>query len=266
MAKAAARKKNLTKTNLLASIATATDIPKKQVAALLVGLAAQIKQSLSTNGATTILGLVKIEKKTVPACPTWPAYIEVTVLPELLPGPDRYCARGLHTYHQSPATNKYGQPICGSCGADEIDWDRLHERDIADVEYTVAQLQTDRFRYKWWAKDLDEAAVKHALRKGPTGIKDAIRKRVHDSVGQLYRMEDGKVEPFRDGAQTPFRGNIIYYGQHATATCCRKCIEVWHGIPRGRKLTQEEITYLVDLLLVYVRFKLPELGIDCRSK
>ena len=182
---------------------------------------------------------------------------------ELLPGPDGYCIQGLHTYHESPATNEHGHPVCGACGTDEIDWDRLHARDITDVDYAVAQLTTDRFRHEWWSKDLDADAVRHALRQGPIGIKDAVRKRVLASVGRVYRMKNGKVQPFREGAQTPFRGNVIYYGQHATATCCRKCIETWHGIPRGRELTPVETDYFCELLLAYVFFKLPGLGGDC---
>lgn len=51
MAKAAAAKKPLTKTQLLDNIAVATDVPKKQVAAVLEALAAEIKKSLSTNWA-----------------------------------------------------------------------------------------------------------------------------------------------------------------------------------------------------------------------
>jgi nucleoid DNA-binding protein len=70
MAKAApATKKPLTKTELMANIAAATDVPKKQVAAVLEALAAEIKTSLGNKGAgaITIPGLVKIEKKKVPA-------------------------------------------------------------------------------------------------------------------------------------------------------------------------------------------------------
>ena len=73
---------------------------------------------------------------------------------------------GCITYHMSPATNAGGNPVCGLCGKDEIDWERLHKRDIADMAYTVAQLKTDLFRYKRWGKDLDEKASRHAARKG----------------------------------------------------------------------------------------------------
>ena len=60
--------KPLTKTELLANIATATELPKNQVAAVLEALAAEIQKSLGSKGAgvITIPGLVKIEKKKVP--------------------------------------------------------------------------------------------------------------------------------------------------------------------------------------------------------
>ena len=71
MAKAVVAKKPLTKTEILANIAAATDVPKKQVAAVLEALAAEIKKSLGNKGAgaITLPGLVKIEKKRVPARP-----------------------------------------------------------------------------------------------------------------------------------------------------------------------------------------------------
>ena len=68
MAKAAPTKP-LTKTELLANIATATELPKAHVAAVLEALAAEIQKSLGNKGAgmITIPGLVKIEKNKVPA-------------------------------------------------------------------------------------------------------------------------------------------------------------------------------------------------------
>jgi nucleoid DNA-binding protein len=72
MAKAAAAaKKPVTKTELLTSIATAAGVTKKEVAAVLEALAGEIKKSLSSKGAGVIAlpGLVKIEKKKVPARP-----------------------------------------------------------------------------------------------------------------------------------------------------------------------------------------------------
>jgi Domain of unknown function (DUF4186) len=53
------------------------------------------------------------------------------------------------------------------------------------------------------------------------------------------------ANPRRDGKQTPFRGHPVFIAQHATATCCRKCLEKWHDIPQGRPLTVEEQRHAV---------------------
>jgi hypothetical protein len=56
------------------------------------------------------------------------------------------------------------------------------------------------------------------------------------------------AEPKNDGRQTPMRGHPIFVAQHATATCCRGCLEKWHRIPRGHELTEEQIDYVVEVL------------------
>ena len=68
MAKAAA-KKPMTKSELLNAIAADTDLTRKEVNAVLDSLGAQISKSLGRRGAGafTLPGLVKIEKKKVPA-------------------------------------------------------------------------------------------------------------------------------------------------------------------------------------------------------
>jgi len=69
MAKAA--KKAPTKTEILNNIANATDLTKKQVAAVLDALAAEIKKNMGSRGpgVFAIPGLVKITKRKIPAQP-----------------------------------------------------------------------------------------------------------------------------------------------------------------------------------------------------
>ena len=68
---AQAAKKAPTKTEILQSIANATDLTKKQVAAVLDELTKEVQKNLSSRGAGvfTLPGLLKIEKKKVPARP-----------------------------------------------------------------------------------------------------------------------------------------------------------------------------------------------------
>lgn len=51
-----------------------------------------------------------------------------------------------------------------------------------------------------------------------------------------------------DGKQTPFRGHPVFVAQHATATCCRGCLEKWHRIPAGTELSPEEQQYVLSVL------------------
>ena len=73
------------------------------------------------------------------------------------------------------------------------------------------------------------------------------------------RTSVGPAEPGFDGRQTPKEVNVLYYAQHATASCCRQCIEEWHGFPKGQALTDDEINYLSELVVHYVEERLPDL-------
>lgn len=53
------------------------------------------------------------------------------------------------------------------------------------------------------------------------------------------------AEPLNDGRQTPMRGHPVFIAQHATATCCRSCLEKWHGIAAGRPLAGTEQEHVV---------------------
>ena len=61
--------KPLTKSEIQSAVAEATGLTKKQVAAVIDALAAQIRKSVAPKGPGAFIfpGLLKIEKKTVPA-------------------------------------------------------------------------------------------------------------------------------------------------------------------------------------------------------
>jgi hypothetical protein len=167
------------------------------------------------------------------------------------------CANGLHCFRRTRtmvALNQQGR--CRACGAELIDWRRVHKRNPADAAYTFAALKYELFRHHFWHVEIDLRAVNHARRKGKRGLQAAAEQRMRKAVGP--------AEPPFDGRQTPREGsgNVIYYAQHATASCCRKCIAEWHGIPRGRELTEDEIAYLTTLAMLYIDERLPLLTQD----
>ncbi len=56
------------------------------------------------------------------------------------------------------------------------------------------------------------------------------------------------AEPVNDGRQTPMHNHPVFIAQHATATCCRGCLEKWHHIPKGRPLSDREVQYVVTVI------------------
>jgi hypothetical protein len=81
-------------------------------------------------------------------------------------------------------------------------------------------LSRSRFRTKF-SLGAEERSYLHM--KGRT----AVREHASDFIGRRL----APAYPVRDGKQTPMRGHPVFVAQHATATCCRGCLEKWHGIP-----------------------------------
>jgi len=65
-------------------------------------------------------------------------------------------------------------------------------------------------------------------------------------------------EPRNDGRQTPYRGHPVFVAQHATATCCRRCLERNHNIAQGHELTTAQQRYIVEVLLRFIEREIPD--------
>ncbi len=99
-----------------------------------------------------------------------------------------------------------------------------------------------RSKFKLDIKDKDYIDAK--------GI-DLIRSHAYDFVNKRLAPED----ILNDGKQTPMRGHPVFKAQHATATCCRECLYKWHRISTGKELSSEEIEYVVDVIMEWIKRK-----------
>ena len=163
------------------------------------------------------------------------------------------CENGLHCFLQKRRQSPIHGP-CRECGVNLVDWPRVHARNLDDVQHTVSALQQERIRHHFWHAEIDQKAINHARRKGFCGMETAVRQRLRNSIGR-------KEHPI-EGRQTGRSGNVIYYAQHATATCCRYCLEEWHGVTRDHDLTDGEIEYLAEVVTHYIKKRLPNLSED----
>lgn len=163
------------------------------------------------------------------------------------------CEADLHCFKfHSRKMKRTDKGNCRECGIALVDWERVHARDASDIDHTFAELKREFIRHHFWHKSIDDKADKHARRKGRVLLAAAATQRLRSSVA--------KAEPVRDGQQTPMNGNVLYYAQHATACCCRTCMEYWHNIPKGRELTEAEIRYFTELMMRFVAERMPRLA------
>ena len=58
--------------------------------------------------------------------------------------------------------------------------------------------------------------------------------------------------PKNDGKQTPMKGHPVFIAQHATATCCRDCLQKWHKLQKGRALSDNEVEFIVNLIMKWI--------------
>ena len=118
---------------------------------------------------------------------------------------------------------------------------RLCDGEKRNLEDLFERLSQSKFRSGFHLKEKDK---KYVLDKGG----DKIREHAKDFVSQ--RLAPAVIP--NDGKQTPMKGHPIFIAKHATACCCRGCLEKWHHFPRGKELTEEQQDYVVDVLMEWV--------------
>ena len=110
------------------------------------------------------------------------------------------------------------------------------------IEDILNKLNSSKFRSSFHLKSGDVNYIKEkGLSKIESHALDFINKRLKD------------VSKVNDGKQTPIKGHPVFIAQHATATCCRGCLYKWHRIEKGKELSKEEIEYIVNVIMEWIK-------------
>lgn len=113
------------------------------------------------------------------------------------------------------------------------------------IDEILYSLSKSKFRSSFHLKEKDKEYIKQkGIEKIESHAYDFLRKR----LAPAYIPNDGK--------QTPMRGHPVFIAEHATATCCRNCLYKWYHIPKGRELTEEEIVFLVTVIMTWIKKEL----------
>ena len=110
------------------------------------------------------------------------------------------------------------------------------------IEQALNRLEKSKFRSSFYLTKKDRAYLEE---KGP----DTIRRHAEDFV----RMKLAPALPENDGKQTPMSGHPVFKAMHATACCCRGCLNKWYKVPNGRELTESEQKRIVNLLMAWIK-------------
>ena len=109
------------------------------------------------------------------------------------------------------------------------------------VDEAFAKLARSKFRSRF---RLSAADRKYIADKGMATIRS--------HAADFIRIRLAPANPPNDGRQTPMRGHPVFKAQHATATCCRICLEKWWKVPKGTEISLERQSRIVDFLMTWI--------------
>ena len=109
------------------------------------------------------------------------------------------------------------------------------------IEQAFEKLEKSKFRNQFHLSQRDKEYVQ---KKGM----ETIARHAEDFVKERLAPAD----PVHDGRQTPMHGHPVFLAQHATACCCRGCLEKWYHVPKGVPLTALQQKKIVNLLLKWI--------------
>ena len=113
--------------------------------------------------------------------------------------------------------------------------------EMQTIEQALSKLDKSRFRSSFYLTKKERAYLED---KGM----ETMRRHAQDFV----RQKLAPAEPVNDGKQTPMHGHPVFKAMHATACCCRGCLNKWYHVPKGRELTESEQERIVNLLMAWL--------------
>ena len=111
-----------------------------------------------------------------------------------------------------------------------------------DIDKLLDSLSKTKFRGSFYLNNKMKSYVKE---KGIVTIKEHAYNFINNRLSPAYIKNDGKQTPMR-------QVHPVFIAQHATGTCCRGCLERIHNIKKGRELTDEEVSYIVKVIMRWI--------------
>lgn len=112
---------------------------------------------------------------------------------------------------------------------------------MATIDETFERLSRSPFRSRFHLSEKDREYIRE---KGLEAIERHAEDFIRTRISPSYIPNDGR--------QTPMHGHPVFTAQHATAICCRGCLEKWYRVPKNRELTEDQQKRLVKLIMAWI--------------
>ena len=109
------------------------------------------------------------------------------------------------------------------------------------IEEALTKLSHSKFRSSFYLTQKEKA---YLIEKGI----EVMRSHAVDFV----RERLAPANPVNDGKQTPMHGHPVFKAMHATACCCRGCLNKWYKVPKGKELTTAQQEKIVRLIIAWI--------------
>ncbi len=113
---------------------------------------------------------------------------------------------------------------------------------MQSIEEALDKLEKSTFRSSFHLTEKDK---EYYSEKGEEIIKQ--------HAADFVKTKLAPAEPYKDGKQTPTHGHPVFKAQHATATCCRGCLNKWYKVPMHKELTETQKEKIVNLIMAWIK-------------
>ncbi len=112
------------------------------------------------------------------------------------------------------------------------------------IPQALVKLSMSKFRGRF---KLDNDMVAIVTAKGFEAMRVFAEQRIAKTLAP--------AAPPNDGRQTPLKGHPVFLAQHATATCCRTCLNNWWRVRKGIALTAEQQKKITNLIMAWIEMQ-----------
>ena len=109
------------------------------------------------------------------------------------------------------------------------------------IEQALEKLQRSKFRSSFHLTKKEQAYLEE---KGIEVMRTHAREFISTRLAP--------ANPKNDGKQTPMHGHPVFKCMHATACCCRGCLNKWYRVPKGVELTASQQEKIVNLIIAWI--------------